>query len=274
MVKSISFNKKVIAITGKGGVGKTALTAMMVKKLVESRRDLKILAIDGDPVMGLSTALGIEAKKTIGEARETLINSARDNKKQGKPQITGMLDYLILETLTERHGFSMLAMGRTETLGCFCPVNDLLRSAIEKLSKSFDIVLIDCEAGLEQINRKVVRTVDQLVIVTDPTLRGIQASNMIIKMTYEYNILPHGEISLVLNKVTGQGTRIMQLAEKIGVKIVGLIPQDETITEYDLVGKPLIEIPDSSPGFIATGKVLDAIFDEPVQFVSEATAKT
>jgi CO dehydrogenase maturation factor len=268
MVKPISVNKKVIAITGKGGVGKTVLTAMMVKKLVESRRNLKILAIDGDPAMGLSTALGIEAKKTIGEAREILINSAQDNQKLKKIQIASMLDYLILETLTERHGFSMLAMGRTETLGCFCPVNDLLRSAIEKLSKSFDIVLVDCEAGLEQINRKVVKTVDQLVIITDPSLRGIQTSNMIIKMTYEYNILPHGQIGLVLNKVIGQVTPISQLAEKVGVKILGLIPQDEIIAEYDLFGKSIIEIPDNSPGFMAAGKVLDAIFSESVSCFS------
>ncbi|MBP1707455.1 MAG: Cobyrinic acid ac-diamide synthase, partial [Chloroflexi bacterium] len=129
MERPVPSPKKVIAITGKGGVGKTALTAMMTKKLAESRKRLKILVIDGDPAMGLSAALGVKARRTIGEAREKIINSARER----NAGIAVELDYLILETLTEEEGFSMLVMGRTETLGCFCPVNDLLRSAIEKL---------------------------------------------------------------------------------------------------------------------------------------------
>lgn len=266
MAESVSLNKKVIAITGKGGVGKTALTAMMTKNLVESRKGLKILLIDGDPAMGLSAVLGVEVKRSIGEAREKVINSARNSQKPGNTRVADMLDYLILETLTEAAGFSVLAMGRTETLGCFCPVNDLLRSAIEKLSNSFDVVLIDCEAGLEQINRKVVRTVDALIIVTDPTLRGIQTANLISKMTSECNILARGEIGLVLNRVRGQATQILQLAEKTGVKIIGIIPEDENITEYDLIGRPITEVPANSPGLVAAGKVLDAIFSKSIQF--------
>ena len=262
MEKPVSYPKKVIAITGKGGVGKTALTAMITKKLVESRKRLKILVIDGDPAMGLSAALGVKARRTIGEAREKIINSARER----NTGIAVELDYLILETLTEEEGFSMLVMGRTETLGCFCPVNDLLRSAIEKLVKNFDIVLIDCEAGLEQINRKVVQTVDELVIISDPTLRGMQTASLIKKIACQDNMLPYGEIGLVLNRVKGQATRILPLAEKIGLKILGLIPDDENIAEYDLLGKPLTGLPGNSPGLIAAGEVLKAIFSQARQF--------
>ena len=142
MPKTVTTHRKIIAITGKGGVGKTALTAMMTKILVESRGGFKILLIDGDPAMGLPIALNVEVRKTIGEAREAIINTAQSSKKEDRVRIADMLDFLILDTLAEMDGFSLLAMGRTETIGCFCPVNDLLRAAIESLSKSFDIILI------------------------------------------------------------------------------------------------------------------------------------
>jgi CO dehydrogenase maturation factor len=262
MPKSASINKKVIAITGKGGSGKTALTAMMTKILMESRRGLKVLLIDGDPAMGLPTALGLEVRRTIGEAREAIINAARTNKKQGRIQIAGMLDFLILDALAEMEGFSLLAMGQTETLGCFCPVNDLLRAAIESLSKSFDVVLIDCEAGLEQINRKVVRSVDELIIITDATLRGVQTAVRINKTTQTHKILPRGEIGLVLNRIRGEEEPIIQAAEKIGLKILGSIPEDENITRYDLVGKPITDLPSDSPALIAAREVLEAAFND------------
>jgi CO dehydrogenase maturation factor len=262
MPKAVSLHKRVIAITGKGGVGKTALTAMMTRILTESRSDLKVLLIDGDPAMGLSAALGVKVRRTIGEAREAIINAARTSGKQGKVQIAGMLDFLILDALAEMDEFSLLVMGRTETLGCFCPVNDLLRAAIETLSKSFDVVLIDCEAGLEQINRKVVRSVDELIIVTDATLRGIQTAALINKTTHDHNILPYGEIGLVLNRVRGEEAPIIQAAEKVGLKILGSIPEDENINRYDLVGKPITDLPSDSPGLIATREVLEAVLND------------
>ena len=262
MPKTVPANRKIIAITGKGGVGKTALTAMMTKILVESRSGLKILLIDGDPAMGLPIALNVGVRKTIGEAREAIINTAQASKKEDRVRIADMLDFLILDTLAEMDGFSLLAMGRTETIGCFCPVNDLLRAAIESLSKSFDIILIDCEAGLEQIYRKVVRNVDELIIVTDATLRGIQTSALIKKATIDYNVLPHGEIGLVLNKARSEESSIMQAARKTGLKILGSIPEDENIIKYDLVGKPITKLPGNSPALIATRKVLEAVFSD------------
>ena len=262
MCKSISANKGVIAITGKGGAGKTTFTAMMTKILMETSSDLKILLIDGDPAMGLSSALGVEVRRTVGEVREAIIGAARTSKKQGKAQITGMLDWMVLDALVELEGFSLLVMGRTETLGCFCPVNDLLRGAIESLSKSFDIVLIDCEAGLEQINRKVVQSVNELIIITDATLRGVQTAALINKIIHTHNILPCGEVGLVLNKVRGEAAPIIQTVEKMGLKILGSIPDDENITKYDLVGRPIIDLPTSSPSLIAAKKILEAVLSD------------
>jgi CO dehydrogenase maturation factor len=159
--------KRLVAVCGKGGTGKTAFTAMMTKALLESHLAGKLLLIDADPALGLPNALGVKVKRTMGQIRENIIKTARTADQSEKTQIADRLDYMILEALIETDGYALLAMGRTETLGCFCPVNDLLRGAIETLSKSFDTIIIDGEAGVEQINRQVVRHVDTLVIVSD-----------------------------------------------------------------------------------------------------------
>src|SRR4030042_4333744 len=176
---SLSSSKKLVAVCGKGGTGKTVFTAMMARVLRETDSAVKLLLIDADPAMGLPNALGVNVKRTIGQIREDVIRTTRTGGEERKTQLGDMLDYMILEALHEMDGFALLAMGRTETLGCFCPLNDLLRGAIEILSRSFDIILIDSEAGLEQINRQVVSRVDTLIIVTDATMRGLQTAAVI-----------------------------------------------------------------------------------------------
>jgi len=176
----MSENKtKLLAVCGKGGTGKTASTAMMARALYESKKAKRLLLIDADPAMGLLSALGLKAQKTMGEVREKIIKTAKKGSKEETARIGDMIDYMVFEALTERDTFALLAMGRTETLGCFCPVNTLLRKAIETLSESFDTILIDGEAGLEQINRQVVRRLDTLMIISDPSSRGIETAEMI-----------------------------------------------------------------------------------------------
>jgi CO dehydrogenase maturation factor len=141
---------RLLAVCGKGGVGKTAFTSMMSRVLLESGKAGNLLLIDADPAMGLPNALGIDVRHTMGQVRENIIETARKGKKKETVQLVDTLDYMALEALIETDDFALLAMGRTETLGCYCPVNDLLRGAIESLSKSFDTIIIDGEAGLEQ----------------------------------------------------------------------------------------------------------------------------
>ena len=131
--------KRLIAVCGKGGTGKTASIAMMAGALVENPSTGRLLLIDADPAMGLLSALGVEVRRTMGEVREDIIRTSKRGKSEEKAQIADTLDYMLLEALTELPDFSVLAMGRTETLGCFCPVNTLLRGAIETLSESFAI---------------------------------------------------------------------------------------------------------------------------------------
>jgi CO dehydrogenase maturation factor len=256
MSGSLRLSKKLVAVCGKGGTGKTALTAMMTRVLRETDSAVKLLLIDADPAMGLPNALGVNIRRTIGQIREEIIRTTRGGNEEEKTQLGNMLDYMVLEALHEVDGFSLLAMGRTETLGCFCPLNDLLRGAIEILSRGFDIILVDGEAGLEQINRKVMCGVDILTIVSDATARGMQTAAVIMRMAQSDPVLKCEKIGLVFNKVQGNKEVLTQCAKEIGIVVFGYIPQDENIAYHDLVGKPIIELPTTSPALAATRNIV------------------
>ncbi len=256
MSESLTPSKRLIAVCGKGGTGKTVLTAMITRVLLESDKAGKLLLIDADPAMGLPNALGVNVKRTMGQVREEIIKTARRGKEEEKIQLADMLDYMVLEALNEMDSFALLSMGRTETLGCYCPINDLLRGAIETLSKSFDTILIDGEAGLEQINRQVIRRVDTLIIVSDATSRGMQTAALIKRMVQSDRVIQCEKMGLVFNRVQGNKGLLKQLAHEMGLEVFGYIPQDDKIAHYDLVGKPIIELP-TSPGLAAVRNMVE-----------------
>jgi CO dehydrogenase maturation factor len=263
MSQSLNPSKRLVAVCGKGGTGKTVFTAMMTSVLLESDKAGKLLLIDADPAMGLPTTLGVNVKRTMGQIREEIIRTARRGKEKEKTRIVDMLDYMVFEALNEMDSFALLAMGRTETLGCFCPVNDLLRGAVETLSKSFDTILIDGEAGLEQINRQVMRYVDTLIIVSDATSRGMQTAALIKRMVQSERVIQCERMGLVFNRVQGNEELLKQLAQEMGVEVFGYIPQDENIAYHDLVGKPIIELSSASPGLAAVRNIVErCIFQE------------
>lgn len=256
MTESSAIEKRLVAVCGKGGVGKTAFTAMATRVLVESHDYGKLLLIDADPAMGLPSALGVSVKRTMGQVREEIISTARGGSEQEKRQLGDMLDYMVMEALEETGGFALLAMGRTETIGCFCPVNDLLRGALETLSGNFDMILIDGEAGLEQINRQVVRHVDKLLIVTDATSRGMQTAALIKTMVRSDRVIECGKIGLVFNRVQGNEELLKKSAMEMGLDVFGFIPHDEYITRYDLLGEPILELPEDSAGLSAVRSII------------------
>ena len=249
--------KNMIAVCGKGGTGKTASTAMMARVLSESRRAGHLLLIDADPAMGLLSALGISVSRTMGQVREKIIRTAQKGKEEEKAQLAYDIDYMVFEALNELDDFAVLAMGRTETLGCFCPVNDLLRGTIETLSKNFDTILIDGEAGLEQLNRQVVRKLDTLIIVSDPTSRGMETASLIKKMVEVDHVATCGRMGLVFNRVMGNEDLLRRSARDIGLELFGLVPYDENIVSHDLVGKPITELPDNSSGLAAYRDIVE-----------------
>ena len=253
-MNQISSPARSIAMCGKGGVGKTAVTVLLTKVLVGSNG--KLLLVDADPVVGLPQALGVAIPKTMGDVGEEIIRAARTGGKKAKIEVVSMLDYMILEALVELEGFALLAMGKREGVGCFCPVNELLRDAIESLSGSFDIILIDGEAGVEQINRRVIRNVDTPLIVTDATIRGIQTAALINEVAHKRKAKELKRMGLVVNRVmAGQEEQLRQAAERVGLEVVGFIPEDENITQHDLAGKPIFDLEDNSPSVMAVREI-------------------
>jgi CO dehydrogenase maturation factor len=235
-------NKRVIAVVGKGGAGKTIITALMAKAIAVSKK-YKLFLIDADPAFAhLARVLGLEPKKTLEDIRNEIIEVAGRKIQEEKEELVRSLDYQMFDALVEGEEFALLAMGRPEGPGCFCPANVLLRRSIETLSKHFVIVLIDCEAGLEHINRRVIQSIDTLIIVTDPTIRGVQTAEAISKVSDEYT---QSKVKgLVINRVKDDGAKsIQEYAKKAGLKVLGLILEDPSITNLDNSGGNLKEMP-------------------------------
>ncbi len=255
--------KRLVSVCGKGGTGKTVITAMMARALVESGRAGKLLIIDADPALGQLSALGAKVDRTMGQVREEIIRTARKGNRDEKAELADRLDYMVFEALSEMDDFALLAMGRTETLGCYCPVNSLLRQAIETLSESFDTILIDGEAGLEQINRQVTRRLDTLMIISDPTSRGIQTAAVIKNMVDREKVIECKKMGIVFNRVLGNEQLLKESAAKIGVEILGLVPQDEQIAANDLIGRPISELPADSVGQSAARRIVEECILSP-----------
>jgi len=257
MSGSLSNGTRLVSVCGKGGTGKTVITAMMARALVESGRAGKLLVIDADPALGQLSALGARAQRTMGQVREEIIKTARRGNKDEKAELADKVDYMVLEALSEMEDFALLAMGRTETLGCYCPVNSLLRKAIETLSRSFDTILVDGEAGLEQINRQVTRHLDTLMIISDPTSRGIETAAVIKDMVEREKIIECEKMGIVFNRVSGNEELLAGAAARIGLEVLGFVPHDEEIAACDLIGKPITELPADSPGRAAVRKIVE-----------------
>jgi CO dehydrogenase maturation factor len=245
-------NRKKIAITGKGGSGKTMLAAIMIGLLARNE-NLNILAIDADSAIGLAYALGIKATNTIGELRRRMIEEPGVKAEVQSRHIRDV----IADALEVGNGFHLLVMGRPEGPGCYCTINELLRYGIERLSKEFDITVIDCEAGPEQVNRRVVQGVDTLIIVTDLSIRGIEAASSIIGVVRNDETMNAVQTGLVINRVRDDAKQITEIAQlQYGLEVLGCVPEDENITKYDSAGKPLIDLPDSSPSVVAVREML------------------
>ena len=245
---------KVIAITGKGGTGKTAVAALLIRYL--SKKGQFLLAVDADADTNLPETLGCHDVKTIGDAKEFLqaeITKPRpDNPDMNKESV---LQSKIYEIIEEMPGFDLLVMGRPEGSGCYCYVNNLLRGIMDKLVGNYDVVVIDAEAGLEHFSRKIIRDIDELIVVTDASRRGFQTAERIRELVDELDSNV-GEIYVVANKVTDANrNKIEKLAGDLKLELVGMVPLDTKLEELDIGGIPLIELPDDSVAVLEVGKI-------------------
>ena len=249
-----------IAVAGKGGVGKTSLTGLLIDTLVKQKKD-PILVVDADANSNLYEVLGTEEPDTIGHIRE----EANMKEKNGDSFPGGMtkaqfLQWKLSMILEEGDGYDMLVMGRSEGEGCYCFVNGILKQQVQKISDHYNYVITDNEAGMEHISRKLTRYVDTLILVSDCSRRSIQAVARIRDLAKEMK-LSVGKIGLIVNKVPGGELHdgVKEEIAKYDINLFGVVPADELIYEYDSIGKPLVELPADSKSRVALEKIIETL---------------
>lgn len=238
----MAHSAKVIAVSGKGGVGKTSLSAAAVRLLTEKFPDAKILAIDADPAVGLSTALGVEVTETLDDIRKRVASDVT-GKLRDTQDILAEARFRLFEAMKEQHGFAFLAIGRPEAAGCYCAVNTYLRQVISLLVNDFDYVVIDGEAGIEQINRRVMEKVTHLIFVSDQSRKGLQVIKTIKDVADE--LVMYDKAGVILNRVT-HPERI-DFDEVAGMKLLAAIGSDDSHAENDIEGRSVFTLPADSP---------------------------
>ncbi len=248
----------IIAVSGKGGTGKTLVSSLLIKILSETGKD--VLAIDADPDSNLPEALGVEIKKTVGDIREELKQDTAAGEIPAGMNKWDILDYKIMESVVESPEFDLLVMGRPEGSGCYCAVNNMLRKIIETLSSNYDFIIIDTEAGLEHLSRRTTQNVNIMLVVSDISKRGLLTARRIGKLSNELDI-NFQKIFLILNRVKQENEDLIRnKAIETGLDVIGVIYDDVEVTEYDMEGKSLITLPVDSNPVKNISKIVSQIF--------------
>ncbi len=235
-----------IAFAGKGGTGKTSLAGLVVKYLLEKRSG-PVLAVDADSNACLNEALGVAVHATIGGLREVSLEAVRGGgERPGGMSMEQLFDYQVQQSLIEADGFDLMVMGRPEGPGCYCGANNIIRKYTDLLSDKYPYVVIDNEAGMEHLSRRTTHKVDLLIIVSDPTVKGVLTADRINKLVDELQLEVERRV-LIINRVIGyEGEELKAMAEKAGINVAGLVPQDEAIFKSDLEGKPVFKLPEEA----------------------------
>jgi CO dehydrogenase maturation factor len=256
-----------IALAGKGGVGKTTVAGMVIKYLAQNQTG-SILAIDADPSSNLNMVLGLDLDFTVGEIREDMLHQVKDSLVQGGAAMGGLpggiskreyLEYHVRSSLAEGSRFDLIAMGRGEGQGCYCAVNHNLREVIDGMSRHYAYVVIDNEAGMEHLSRRTTRDVQHLLIVSDPSQRGLVAAQRIADMSKELDVRIEKSY-LIINRLNGSlPAEAKTFSEKLGIPLLGTIAADEELALFDYSGRPLVELSDASPVYQSVAEMLKGI---------------
>jgi len=228
------------SFVGKGGTGKTTLSAILIDFLIHKNK-VPILAVDADPNFNLNELLGIKVETTLSEVRESLLKS-------DVPDFMSRYEYTemkVHQILVENKNFDLLVMGYPETSGCYCPVHSFLSTALEKLMRAYSYIVIDNEAGMEHISRLNLTEMEHLIIVSDASIRGIFTAGRIVDLTKNLKIKAEN-IWLVVNLCPEDQKDelekyVKEIIEKKEIKFLGFLPQDATLLEYELKRVPVFE---------------------------------
>ncbi len=243
-----------VAVSGKGGTGKTTLVGLLLKEFLKNGRK-PVLVIDADHDGNLAEVLGIKEGRTVGEVVEELQRKvsefppgfSKDKWLQAK----------LSEVMVEERGYDFLSMGRGEGPGCYCYVNSVLRHIMDSLEKEYPYVLMDNSAGMEHLSRRTTRNADVLFIVSDHSRKGVRSAIRIADLAKELE-LGIGRMGLVVNRVSGRGVdpRLAEEAKKGGLELLGVVPEDREVERFDMEGRSLLELPEDSPAVRAVRGIL------------------
>ena len=246
----------VITVAGKGGVGKTSISAAIVRELVKSFPESRILAIDADPAGGLATALDVEPKLTLDDIRKAITEAGEgDRQKKRAIELLCEARFRIIDAITEKNGFAFIAVGRPEAAGCYCSINAYLKEVISMLSEGFDYVVIDGEAGIEQINRRVMEKVTHLFLVTDPSKKGTQVIQAIKKVADE--LVMYQKLGVIVNRFNDES--IKKHINTGDIPVLAYIPDDRELSLFDVLGNSIMELPDNSKLVLGVRRALEAL---------------
>ena len=251
----------IIAVAGKGGVGKTTLCGLMIQYLCGHGKK-PVLAVDADANSNLNEVLGVEVGATLGELREEIERAGMDDRYQIPSGMTkqAWLEIRMADAIVEEDDFDFMVMGRTQGQGCYCFVNGLVQTQIQKLQSHYPYVVVDNEAGMEHVSRGLLPSMKTAILVSDCSRRGVQAAGRIAELMKELGMKPE-KTGVIINRAPegrlDESTR--KEIEKQGLTLLGVIPQDEMVYRYDCDGKPLVELPEETQVKKALYKILEGM---------------
>ena len=251
----------IIAVSGKGGVGKTTLCGLLIQYLCDTGKK-PVLAVDADANSNLNEVLGVEPGITLGELREEIERAGADPKYKIPAGITKAeyLESRMMDAVAEEDNYDLMVMGRSQGQGCYCFVNGLVQTQVQKLQSHYPYIVVDNEAGMEHISRGILPAMEVAILVSDCSRRGVQAAGRIARLMEELKLHPK-KTGLIVNRAPhgklDQGT--LEEIKNQGLELLGVVPHDDMVYQYDCDGKPTVQLPKDSPVRMALKEIIEKL---------------